>query len=63
MKKFYVNMAIELRQLVEIEAETLEEAIKQANSYIELGDLNNSDVIESNPVYIEDEHGDIIKEF
>jgi pyrimidine-nucleoside phosphorylase len=42
--------------------DSLEEAKKQVEKYIELDDLNNSDVIKSYPVSIEDNNGNIIED-
>ena len=56
-------MKVELRADVEVEAETLDEAINTAcYGYTELGDLNEADIVEYEPVNISDENGEIVYE-
>lgn len=62
--KFTVSYKLDLRTDVEIEAKTLEEAMKQAKySYVELGDFNLAEVIETEPVNISDEYGNLLADF
>ena len=63
MAKFYVSMKVELRANVEIEAETLEDAVNTAcYGYTELGDLNEADIVEYKPVNISDENSELLYE-
>ena len=62
--KFILSYKVELRTDVEVESETLEKAMKQAKyGYVELGDLNLSEVIETVPVNISDEKGNLLVDF
>ena len=64
MAKFYVDLDIDLRAEVEIEAESLEEAMQKArDEQYELSDLNDGTVYDTRPVFIMDTNYNKLEEF
>ena len=64
MPKFNVDVALDIRTTVEVEAEDLEEAIKKARSEdFELPNLNDSIIDNVQVRFIMDENYNILEEF
>ena len=64
MAKFHVDLDLDIRTEVEIEAENLEEAIKKARSEdFELPNLNDSIIDGLRVRYVLDENYNVLEEF
>lgn len=62
--KYTVSYKVDLRIDVNINADTLEEAMKKAKKgYTEIQDLNTADIIDVEPVNISDENGELLADF
>ena len=61
--KYVVHMAVDGRIDLEVEADSPEAAYDKAVSAFEDADLSNMEVVDSRPIYCEDESGDIVKEY
>ena len=64
MAKFNVDIGLDVRATVQVEAETLEEAIKKARSEeFELPNLNDSVIVNTQVRFVMDENYNILEEF
>ncbi len=62
MKTFYLTVEVNLSVEVPIEAETVEEAIKKAQSdYYELPNLNDGNIYDTIPTYLRDENYNLLE--
>ena len=60
--KYYVTYKIEARYIAEVEADSLEEAMKKAESEYMGADFGVAEDIDGEPVIIEDEKGNFVWE-
>lgn len=63
MAKYIVSMAVDGRIDVEVEAESTEEAFKSAQEAFMDADLKGMEVIDSKPVNVSDEDGNLLEEY
>ena len=63
MAKYIVSMAVDGRIDVEVEAESTEEAFKAAQEAFMDADLKDMEVIDSKPVNVSDEDGNLLEDY
>ena len=62
MPKFYVNFRMTSRYIVEIEADNIEAAKKEAEHMFSEADFGEAPDIDGDVIYIENENGDRLSE-
>ena len=62
MKKYYVTCKIDARYVVGVEADSIEEALKEADNRFSNAFFGEAEDIESEPIVVEDEKGNYVWE-